>query len=434
MTPMMRCAPHCRTCRYRGDDRVSVTPRAAWLAIAFGLSALIFPLPFAVLTLVALLAATVYDAVLVRRSAALSVDLPALLSRGVPASFSLSADVTSASRVMVRQATVPDMRIEPNLGPSPLEGTITALRRGRHTLPPASVQVDGPLGLGRWIHHAPSDHELIVYPDMPAARRLVLLVREGKLRDTRDRGQLGLGTDFESIRDYLPDDDVRRINWAATARTGRPMSNQYRVEQDRDVICVIDCGRLMASPLGDRTRIDAAVDAATAVALVADVSGDHSGLVAFDSSVRTEIAPRRAGGLTLVRAIFDLEASDVESDYELAFRAVGSSKRSLVIVFTDIFEESAARPLVDAVPVLARHHHVIVAGSIDTDIASVLAAEPASPSEVYEAVVASEVMEARARVARALEHAGADVIEAPPRSLGSETVRRYLRAKARARL
>ena len=94
---------------------------------------------------------------------------------------------------------------------------------------------------------------MLVYPDVSAARRLVIALRRGRFREPglRTRGPLGLGTDFESIRDYLPDDDVRQINWIATSRVGRPMSNEYRIEQDRDVVCLLDAGRLMAAPLGN---------------------------------------------------------------------------------------------------------------------------------------------------------------------------------------
>jgi uncharacterized protein (DUF58 family) len=413
---------------------VSFTPITAWLAVGIALTGLFVPTPVAALALVALVTAALLDAFAARRSPHVEVEVPRMLSRGVPAPLIVRASSRDASRVRVRQPVVPDIDVDPGEGAAPLLASIIARRRGLHSLPPAAVRVVGPLSLGTWTHPAGSARDLTVYPDMPAARRLAVLVREGKFRDLRDRGPLGLGTDFESIRDYVPDDDVRRINWAATARTGRPMTNQYRVEQDRDVICLIDCGRLMAAPLNDRTRLDAAVDAATAVVLVADVSGDHSGVVAFDSSIRRDLRPRRAGGLVVVRSIFDLESTDVESDYELAFRAVGSSKRSLVVVFTDIFEESAARPLIDAVPVLARHHHVIVASSTDTDLAAIIARDPTSREDVMNAVVATEVLEARTRVERALRQAGAEVIEAPPEALGAECVRRYLRAKARARL
>src|SRR5207253_679032 len=223
-------------------------------------------------------------------------------------------------------------------------------RRGRHPLPAPAVRVEGRLGLGRVQHRSGDDAEILVYPDLPAAHRLVAAVRQGRFRDpgVLTRGPLGLGTDFESIRDYQPDDDIRQVNWRATARTGRPMSNQYRVEQDRAVICCIDAGRLMAAPVSagelhqppprhappgsgvPLTRLDAALDAAVAVALVADEIGDQAGTIAFDSTVRRRLAPRRRGGQGVVHSLFDLEPTAADSDYELAFRSFGGGKRALV--------------------------------------------------------------------------------------------------------
>src|SRR5262249_45689006 len=151
--------------------------------------------------------------------------------------------------------------------------------RGRHVLPEPALRLEGPLGLGAWHHRSGGEHAVVVWPDLPSAGRLARAVRAGRFRESgrRARGPLGLGTGLESIRDYLPHDDIRQVNWPATARVGRPMSNQYRVEQDRDVVCVVDAGRLMGAPLGDRTRLDAAIDAAAAVAAVADAVGDRCG-------------------------------------------------------------------------------------------------------------------------------------------------------------
>jgi len=278
--------------------------------------------------------------------------------------------------------------------------------------------------------------EVAVYPDLPAARRLALAVRSGRFREEgrRGRGPLGLGTEFESIRDYSPDDDIRQVNWPATTRLGRPMSNQYRVEQDRDLICLIDAGRLMRAPLGDLSRLDVALDAVAAVGLVADALGDRCGCVAFDGRVLRELSPRRAGGARIVRALFDLEPSAVDSDYELAFRRVGGRKRALVLLFTDILEEAAARPLVEAVPVLARRHVVAVASAADPDLNRIVSTLPQGPREVHAQTVALEVLAARRRVRRSLAGTGAEVIEAPPGALGTACVRAYLRAKSRARL
>jgi uncharacterized protein (DUF58 family) len=260
-------------------------------------------------------------------------------------------------------------------------------------------------------------------------------VRQGRARgERRRRGPLGLGTEFESVRDYLPDDDVRQVNWRATARTGRPMSNQYRVEQDRDVICVVDQGRLMGAPLDDLTRLDVAVDAAAAVALVADELGDRVGALAFDSAIRRQTAPRRKGADAVVHALFDVEPTAEDSDYDLAFHTVRRAKRALVFVFTDLLEEAAARPLLEAVPVLARKHAVAVATVSDPGLEALVTRPPAAPLDVYAASVAVEVLEARARVARRLTGSGAEVVEAPPGALGAACVQAYLRAKQRARL
>ena len=158
------------------------------------------------------------------------------------------------------------------------------------------------------------------------------------------------------MRDYLPDDDIRQVNWRATERLGRPMSNTYRVERDRDVLCVIDSGRLMAAPLRDRTRLDAAVDAAVAVAAVAEELGDRCGVLAFDREIAGGWRRGARGADAVVRALFDLEPRPFDSDYELAFRYAGEAKRAFVLVFTDLLEEAAARPLLAALPLLARRH------------------------------------------------------------------------------
>ncbi len=278
---------------------------------------------------------------------------------------------------------------------------------------------------------------VLVYPDVVAAQRIVIALRRGQFRDPglRARGPLGLGTEFESIRDYLPDDDVRQINWTATDRVGRPMSNVYRVEQDRDIVCLLDAGRLMTAPLDTRTtRLDAAVDAVTAVALVADELGDRCGVTVFDAALRSQLRPRRRGGQAVVRAILDAEPTSVDSDYDLAFRSVSGGKRSLILVFTDLVDTAAARSLVASVPVLTRRHAVIVASVRDPDLDAALRHEPATTHDVYASAVAIEVLDERQRVASRLEHAGARVVDAPAAMLGEACVRAYLQLKARARL
>lgn len=400
------------------------------------LAALIVPLQLAALGALALAAAVLVDAASARHRPNIHRNMQATMARGVPSSLTVETESAGPGEVVVRQPQAPDIEVTPSQGTVNLDATVVARRRGRHMLPGVATRHDGPLGLGRWFHRSGEDVELLVYPDLPAARRLAIAVRTGRFRDPglRLRGQLGLGTEFESIRDYLPDDDIRQVNWRATARLGRPMSNQYRVEQDRDVICAVDTGRLMGAPLGDRTRLDAALDVVAAVALVADEIGDRCGAVAFDAAIRRQLSPRRSGGDAVVRALFDVEPTATDSDYELAFHTLAGAKRSFVLVLTDLLEPGAARPLMEALPILARRHAVVVASSTDPDLESLIRTPPARIVDAYATSVAVEVLEARRLVTRRLRHAGVEVIEAPPNKLGGACVGAYLRAKARARL
>ncbi|MCU1429625.1 MAG: hypothetical protein JWL83_3625 [Actinomycetia bacterium] len=420
---------------------MSPTPRAALVLLVIALLALVLPAGVVYALGVALAVAIVADALAARRDLRLRRSLPGIVARGRAVSLKVEATAEGRGRVVVRQPAVPDVLITPSESDGNLDAQLIARRRGRHELPAVAARREGPLGLGSWFFSGAGRTELLVYPDLPAARALAIAVRRGRFREPgrHTRGPLGLGTEFESIRDYLPDDDVRQINWRATARVGRPMSNQYRVEQDRDVVCLLDTGRLMTAPsIGTNgvrlTRLDAAVDAVAAVSLVADEIGDRCGVIAFDREVRRRIRPRRAGGDAVVRAIFDLEPRSTDSDYDLAFRNVGGAKRALVLVLTDIVDEAAGQSLLAAVPVIAKRHAVVVASLRDPDLDAAVRTPPRIARDTYAAAIAIDVHDARARVAARLRHAGADVIDAAPGQLNEACVGAYLRLKERARL
>jgi uncharacterized protein (DUF58 family) len=444
---------------------MSPAPRAAIALSAVGVLALLVPTTIAVILAIAVVVATAIDMLLARRRPRVRRSIATVLARGVPASLSIQTvaakpdspaarasaardAATATHRIELRQAQPPDFTIEPATAWGRLDARVVAHRRGAHTLPPVAARRHGPLGLGTCTSDADGGAALLVYPDVFAAQRVVIALRRGRFRDPglRTRGPLGLGTEFESVRDYLPDDDVRQINWQATARVGRPMSNQYRIEQDRDVVCLLDAGRLMAAPLDVEpiaglgggahqiTRLDAAVDAVTMVALVADELGDRCGVTIYDSEIRRRLAPRRTGGKAVVRTVLDVEPALVDSDHDLAFRAVGGVKRALIVVCTDLVDQAAARSLLDAVPVLARRHAVVIASVRDPDLEAPLRTEPVTPRDVYAAAVALDVLDERERVIQRLRHLGATVIEAPPKLLGEACVRAYLQLKSRARL
>jgi uncharacterized protein (DUF58 family) len=417
---------------------VTPTARCAWLLAAVAVAGLALPAWLAVGGALAVLAAMLADGLSVRAAPRVERRLNEVLSRGVAASLSVDAVARDARRVLLRQPATPALRVRADGGARELRGEILPVARGRHSLPGVAAASVGPLGLARWHHPDGAPAELLVYPDLLGARRLALRLRQGRAAPggRLRRGPLGLGTEFESIREYSPDDDIRQVNWRASSRLGRPMSNQYRVEQDHDVLCLLDAGRLMGAPLAQGTLLDAALDAATAVALAADELGDRCGAIAFDASVRRAVAPRRLGGRRVVRALFDLQPTLEDSDFERAFLRVGGSRRGLVLVFTDLIDEQAARSLVQAAPMLTRRHAVLVAGVSDPAIET--AAQEGRESEEQEssprALAALSVLRARDGAVARVRRAGADVVLAPAGSLPARCVQAYLSAKARARL
>lgn len=377
------------------------------------------------------------DAFAVRRAPRVCREVPAVASRGVASTLRVTpVEPGGLANAVVHQPVPSDLALVAPTERGELDALLIPRRRGRHVLAPLAVRSTGPLRMARWDHRLLDDVEVRVYPDLPAARRLAHAVRTGRQLDagSRVRGPLGLGTDFEAIREYQPDDDIRRVNWVATARMQHPMTNQYRLDTERDVLCVVDVGRLMVAPIAAATRLDVALDAVVAVAAVADVVGDRCGVLAFDDRVCREVAPRHRGGRVVTEAIYDLEPRTVDSDYDAAFARAARGKRALVLLFTDLVDEAAARTLVAAMPTLTRRHAVVVATASDPDLASMVETDPADVHDVYRATVSRELLAARDLAATRLRRAGATVVEAPASRLAATCVVAYLRQKARARL
>ena len=414
---------------------MSPTPRAALALAVSGLAAVLLGPIVAIAGAVAIAVATAVDAWLARARVDVRCEHAPVVQRGRPTPFTLRAGEPAGLRVRTRQPLPPDLALAPQEGDATIDGTLVAHRRGRFVLDRPAVRVTGPLGLGCTYRRAGEASELLVYPDLPGARRIALAVRRGTLAEARrTRGPLGLGTTFESVRDYVPDDDVRQINWAATARLSRPMANQYRIEQDRDVVGLVDAGRLSAAPIGTATRLDLSLDALLTVCAVADELGDRCGATAFADDVLRTVRPRRAGAGSVARALFDLEPSPRESDYRRAFQLVAGAKRSFVLVLADLVDEAAAASLLDALPVLARRHRVCVATILDPDLEALVGTPPEHIDDVYAASIALDMRDSQRAVVARLRAAGATVVEAAPQAFPNACVREYLQAKARARV
>ncbi|MDT4948254.1 MAG: hypothetical protein QOJ37_849, partial [Pseudonocardiales bacterium] len=249
----------------------------------------------------------------------------------------------------------------------------------------------------------------------------------------RQRGQ---GSEFDSLRTYVIGDDVRAIDWRATARSRDLVVRTWRPERDRHIVLAIDTGRSSAARLGDEPRLDAALDACLLLGALAARAGDRVALIAADISVRARLglASGRDVLPRLVGALAPLEPALVETDPLLLAAEVlrQVSKRSLVVLFSAL-DTAADTGLLPAARVLAARHEVIVASATDPALAR-LAAARADAGDVYLAAAAELTSAKRAVVVEQLGALGAHVVQAPTEVFASHVADTYLDLKAAGRL
>ena len=316
----------------------------------------------------------------------------------------------------------------------------TPNRRGRVAFGDIHVRGRSWLALSLWQKRIAAAAEVDVYPDLLSVRRYDLLLRARRLdevgfRHTRRRGT---GTDFESLREYVRDDEYRRIDWKATARRGRPFTRQYEEERGRTIMLLIDAGRMMSAQVGSLSKLDHAVNAALMLAYVALHRDDSVGLIVFADTIKALVPPRkgRAHLQRILEELYDVEPTMAEPDYRAAMYHLHdrARKRSLAVLLTDLMDEEASRRLITYTAAAYPRHLPMVVTISDPDLQRAAEAMPETGAELFERAVASQVLSDRERALARLRRSGADVLETPAGELTVALVNRYLELKERLRV
>ena len=253
-------------------------------------------------------------------------------------------------------------------------------------------------------------------------------------RSVRARGG---GTEFDHLRDFGVDDSYRHIDWAATARVGRPIVRSYRAEQHQTVIVMLDNGRMMAARSGGVTRLEHAMDAVMALATVSSRIGDRLGMVTFDRATHRVVAPGRGRQQMslLTETMFALEPLLSESDYDQAVTMVLAKfrRRALVVLLTDLVDPVVQASIAPAVAALTTRHQVVVGAVTNTDVAEWSRRVPRNADDAYRTGSALGSIDDRVVASRRLQALGAVVVDAEAGRLGPSLVDHYLETKARGR-
>ena len=317
---------------------------------------------------------------------------------------------------------------------------ITPPRRGRATFDAVTLRYSGPLGLMVLQTEEPLPGEVRVLPDYQAVARYDLLTVAGKLphAGVRPTPRRGRGTEFESLRAYVPDDDFRTINWKATARRRELITAVYQVERSQSVLVMLDAGRLMGAGVGGRTKLDWAMDTALLLAHVAGKQGDKVGVCAFNERLLTYLPP--SGGRDVVRrmaeALYDVEPSGMDSDYAGAFTCIRSRglTRSLVVCLSDVTEEGAGGDLPRSMAGLAPKHVPCLILLSDPEITDIAHSMPKTAEDTLRKAAAAQVLSDRKRALQAVTASGGLALDIPPTRLSISAINAYLDVKRRGKL
>ena len=438
-----------------------LTGRAALAALICLLPILFAPWPataFAALlaVLLAVIAADVVMAASPRRlRLQRSGDVSARL--GQPVDAVLTVENTNRRRFngLIRDAWAPSAAAEPRVHPVNIAAgqqarvvtTLRPVRRGDQVSALVTARSIGPLGLaGRQGSHRVPGRVRILPPFLS---RKHLPARLAKLRELEGNTPVlirGQGTEFDSLREYVIGDDVRSIDWRATARRADVVVRTWRPERDQRVVIVLDTGRTSAGRVGvDPTaadpggwpRLDWSIDAALLLAALAARAGDHVDFLAHDRTTRAAVfnAARTELLALLVEAIAPLESALVESDARTMVAAVQRRvrRRALVVLLTELNASALDEGLMTVLPQLCSRHQVLLAAVADPRVDQ-LAAGRSDAAQVYDAAAAERARNERRSIAARLRRMGVDVVDAPPEDLAPALADHYLALKAAGRL
>lgn len=382
------------------------------------------------------------------RAVAVSRDVPSAVRLTEPARSTLT--LTNLGRRTVR-ALVRDAW-QPSAGAvtdrhvaalPPGEGTrlttvLVPSRRGDLHADRVTIRSTGPLGLAGRQASLTVPGRLRVLPEFASRRHLPSRLARLRELDGRSAVQIrGAGTEFDSLREYVVGDDVRSIDWRATARRADVVVRTWRPERDRRVMIVLDTSRTSAARVLDAPRLDASIEAALLLSALASRAGDRVELVAHDRRLRARVAG--ASGPRLMTAVADalavVEPALVETDWPAVVSTVRErmSQRSLVVLLTALEPSAVEQGLLGVADQLTSRHQVVLASVRDPEVEE-LRQGRADAAAVYDAAAAERGELERAAVALRLRQRGVEVVDALPDKLAPALADTYLALKAAGRL
>lgn len=316
--------------------------------------------------------------------------------------------------------------------------TLTPFRRGERRTAHVSIRSFGPLHLVARQATLDAPGSIRVLPPFNSRRHLPS--RLARLRELDGRTSVmirGQGTEFDSLREYVRGDDVRSIDWRATARRQDVVVRTWRPERDRRIIIIVDTARTSAARIDNEPRLDTAFESSLLLAALASRAGDRVDTILYDRRVRGRVMGSASGDLLsrMVTVMAPVEPELIEMDWTAVPAIVDSvtTRHSLVVLMTSIDSAGPSRALLAILPQLTRRHTVLVSSVSDPDVVDASLSR-STTAEVYRAAAAERALLDSTRVSMAIRQLGGDVVTARPADLPPALADRYIALKAAGRL
>jgi uncharacterized protein (DUF58 family) len=364
------------------------------------------------------------------------------LSISIDNFYSFKIDVTIIDELPM-QFQMRDFKITTTLDPGEHKKfayQVRPLERGEYHFGKINVFILSPLRVIERQYKMDEPFMMQCYPSFLKLRQYELMAISNRLSEfgIKKVRRIGHSTEFEQIKEYVTGDDIRTINWKATARKNQLMINHYRDERAQQVYCLVDMGRIMKMPFDQLTLLDYSINASLVLGHVAWIKQDKPGLIGFSDKISVSVNADRKGNqlLRLQEALYNLKTDFAESNYDVLLNHVRTkiTQRSLLLLFTNFETINGLRRQLKYIRKMASQHLVVVIFFENTELKDLLQQKPLNTFQIYEQTIAQKFDYEKRQITRELQQYGILSVYTSPQQLTVNTLNKYLEIKTRGLL
>lgn len=315
--------------------------------------------------------------------------------------------------------------------------TLEPKERGEYHFGSLNVYVSSPIGFVSKRFNFQKDAALPSYPSFIHLRKyeLMALQSEFLLGGIKKIRKLGHTMEFEQIKDYVPGDDIRTINWKATSKVNRLMVNQFQDEKSQRIFMLIDTGRTMKMPFNGLSLLDYSINATMALSHIILKKGDRAGMMTFSKKTENKIAAENKSGQLkkISEALYNIKTNFFESDFNRLYQDVKYSvnQRSLILLFTNFETLDGLNRQLKYLRGIAKNHLLVVVFFKNAELQTLIHKNPESMQEIYDEIIAEKFEFEKKLIIQELRKYGIYTVYTLPENLNIDVINKYLEIKAR---